>query len=206
MTKTRLFSYLLVPIIVLLGWGLYRSIAGKIELAENIKKSENQVITKLMMIREAEKAYNQKYGNYTGSFDTLANFIKEDSLFIIEKREIIQPRVKGDPLYWTNTDSIRIEMDTIGVEMVDEKLFPKADYPNFKPDMLAYVPGYDVSEGKKFEIYTGEVDKGGVKVDVIEVVDPHPLDKTRSDEHPSRVRWNLRFGSKTDVTLAGNWE
>lgn len=206
MTKTRLFSYALIPIILILGWGLYRSIASKIELAENIKKSENQVIVKLIMIREAEKAYALKYGNFTTSFDTLSNFIKEDSLFLIEKKEIIQPRTKNDPLYWTNTDSIRIEMDTIGIEMVDEKLFPKDDYPNFNPDLLAYVPGYDISEGKKFEVYTGEVDKGGVTVDVIEVVDPYPVDKTRSDEHPSRVRWNLRFGSKTDVTLAGNWE
>ncbi len=77
--------------------------------------------------------------------------------------------------------------------------------PNINLDRLAYVPGYD-GEEVKFEIYTGEVTKGNVQVDVIEVKNTRPFDPTRSESNDATNRKPLRFGSRTDVTTAGNWE
>jgi len=75
--------------------------------------------------------------------------------------------------------------------------------PNINLDRLAYVPGYD---DVKFEIYADEVTKGNVQVDVIEVRNTRPFDPTRSEGNEATNRKPLRFGSRTDVTTAGNWE
>ena len=91
----------------------------------------------------------------------------------------------------------------MATEDVITKIFPKSKYPNFDPDRIMYIPN---QTDKKFEIYAGKTDKGGVTVDVVEVVDKYPLDKKRNDDNQSRTRWFLRFGSKTDVTITGNWE
>jgi hypothetical protein len=205
MTKTRIFSISLIPVIIFLSYLLYRGIAGKIEEAEAIKRSEARVIERLKNIREAQRAYLSKYGRYTTSFDTLVNFVKTDSLYITQKREIIIPRNPKDPRYYLG-DSIRVEIDTLGIEMVLSSVFPSEKFPNFNPDRLPFVPGYDPAENKKFELFADKILKGRLLVDVIEVVDPYPMDKTRSDKHPSPVRWRLRFGSRTETTTSGNWE
>ena len=75
--------------------------------------------------------------------------------------------------------------------------------PNVNIDRLAYVPGY---EDVKFDIYADEIQKGNVKVDVIEVKNPKPVDPTRSEDSEALNRRPLRFGSRTDVTTSGNWE
>lgn len=75
--------------------------------------------------------------------------------------------------------------------------------PNFNIDRIAYVPGYD---DVKFEIYAAEVDKSGALVDVIEVYNPKPFDPTRRDDADAKNKKPLRFGSRTDITTAGNWE
>ena len=55
-------------------------------------------------------------------------------------------------------------------------------------------------------IFVGEVEKGRVTIDVIEVVDRFPRDKSRNDENQSPAKWHLRFGSRNEVTTSGNWE
>ncbi len=206
MTKTRIFSLLMIPVIVYLAYLLIGGIKYEIDLAAAIAKSEAQVIEQLKRIRKAEKLYLSTYGNYTANWDSLVNFIKNDTFYIVEKSEIIIPwneRDKSDPLYFQRIDSIRIEVDTLDQIMVNKYLFPVEEYPNFNPDSIMFIPGTD---GEKFEIFAGEIEKGGVIIDVIEVVDKHPVDKTRNDENASPKRWYLRFGSQTEVTTAGNWE
>jgi len=50
------------------------------------------------------------------------------------------------------------------------------------------------------------IDRNGVLVDVIEVVDPKPFNKARKESNEQKSRRPLRFGSLTDVSTAGNWE
>lgn len=68
---------------------------------------------------------------------------------------------------------------------------------------IGEIPG---SNGKKFDIFVGEVDKGGIKVDVIEVKDPNPINPARKESNEQKTRKPLRFGSRMDVSTAGNWE
>jgi hypothetical protein len=67
---------------------------------------------------------------------------------------------------------------------------------------LGNVPGTD----KTFDIFTDKIDRNGVKVSVIEVKDPAPIDPDRKESNEAKNRKPLRFGSRTDVNTAGNWE
>ncbi len=75
--------------------------------------------------------------------------------------------------------------------------------PTLDLSTLAYVPG---SDGVKFEIFAGTVDKNGIMVDVIEVKDPKPINPARKESNEQKARKPLRFGSRLDVSTAGNWE
>lgn len=57
-----------------------------------------------------------------------------------------------------------------------------------------------------FDIFVGKVDKAGVMVQVIEVKDPKPENPLRSEKNDQKARKPLRFGSRVDVSTAGNWE
>ena len=74
--------------------------------------------------------------------------------------------------------------------------------PNVDIKSLSVIPG----SGKTFDLYTAAIDRNGIKVWVIEVKDPAPINPARREENEAKNRKPLRFGSKTDVTTAGNWE
>lgn len=76
--------------------------------------------------------------------------------------------------------------------------------PNIDLKMLAYVPGN--KNNQKFEIFTDKVERGIFKIDVIEVRDPAPINPIRKESNEARNRKPLHFGSRTDVSTAGNWE
>ncbi len=64
---------------------------------------------------------------------------------------------------------------------------------------LPYVPGTN----QKFEIFADEINRSGVTIDVFEVKDPNPVNPERRKNNNEKA---LRVGSRTDVTIAGNWE
>jgi hypothetical protein len=75
--------------------------------------------------------------------------------------------------------------------------------PNTDLTTLGDVPG---KSGLKFDIFAGHVDKSGLKVDVIEVKDPKPVNPNRKESNEAKNRKPLHFGSRLDVSTSGNWE
>jgi hypothetical protein len=43
-------------------------------------------------------------------------------------------------------------------------------------------------------------------VNAIEVWNPSPIDPDRDEESEINIKKPLRFGSRTNITTAGNWE
>jgi hypothetical protein len=74
--------------------------------------------------------------------------------------------------------------------------------PNTNVAQIGIKPG----TSQPFEIFVGKVDKAGVMVQVIEVKDPSPDNPIRRESNEQKNRKPLRFGSRTDVSTAGNWE
>lgn len=60
--------------------------------------------------------------------------------------------------------------------------------------------------GVMFDIFVKKIDRNGLMVDVIEVRDPKPINPMRKESNEQKARKPLRFGSRTDVATAGNWE
>lgn len=66
---------------------------------------------------------------------------------------------------------------------------------------LPYVP--DSKNNAKFELWAGVITKGNVKVNVFEAKDPQPTNPLRRKNNNENA---LRVGSRTEVSVSGNWE
>lgn len=169
-------SIILTVVIFILAFLIFRSIYEPIKFNEEKDYRYGFVINRLKDIRTAELAYKSENGSYTGSFDTLLNFIKNGQFSLIKQIGNVE-------------DSAAVIIrDTIFVSVKDS-LFPG----NYPIDSLPYVP---FGNGAKFKLQAGEIEKGKVKVKVFEAEDSAPFDKNEV----------LKVGSMTEPSNAGNWE
>ncbi len=199
--KTAL-QILLLAAIVVLSYLVYESIMNPIRFNREKDKRYAKTIERLKDIRTAQLAYRSEKNQFTGSFDTLINFIKYDSFSVIKQ-------------IGSMDDSIAVAKglvyrETIRISVADT-LFRKG-YPI---DSLRYVPFAGKAE---FELAAGELETGSkVRVKVFEakvhndvllrgldrqlVVNLNDLRK-KLDRYPG-----LQVGSLTEATNnAGNWE
>ncbi len=197
MDKTKILSLVFFVIAIGLAAFLIYRINFAISEEERIARMEADIIESLMMIREAQVAYLAVNGQYTSDWDNLMTFIDSGNFYITQKTEEVFQLPYG-------ADSISVTIDTLGTVPVRDSLFTKAKWPNFNLATLAIVPG--ISPDTKFLLWADKIKKAGVDVNVIEVVNPRPVDPNRDEESEYNTRKPLRFGSRTSVTTAGNWE
>lgn len=197
MSKTKIVSLVMLVVWVSLAVFLIYSIKSSIDETKRIEKAEARIIEQLKMIREAEIAYMTVNGQYTSDWDKLLAFIDSGSFYLTEKTETIVPQPYGK-------DSIYVEIDTLGMVAVMDSLFGRKKWPRFNLETLPYVPG--VQPAVKFDIWADKITKAGLLVNAIEVKNPRPVDPARDEESEYNTRKPLRFGSRTSVTTAGNWE
>ena len=191
---TKILKYVFLAIALGMGYYLFAAIRAPIVEMNRIERIEGQVIEKLKLIREAEKAYFNKYTRYAGTCDTLLDFINNDRIVNVSRRETIIQRAAY------LGDSVVVQIDTLGFIMVRDSLFSADKLPaGITLENLCSVPG----SGAEFVFYAGQVQKpGGYVLEVVEVSDPDPV-------NPARMRGPrepLKFGSREEVTTSGNWE
>lgn len=197
MSTTRILTIFFGIVSLALAYYLYLSIDSSIEETKKIERLEGRIIEQLKMIREAEIAYAAVNGQYTSDWDKLLAFVDSGSFYLTEKKETIITLDYG-------ADSTYIEIDTLGLIAVKDSIFKKEKWPRFNLATLPYVPGIDPPT--KFDIWADKIEKSGVKVNAIEVKNPKPINPMRDEESEYNTKKPLRFGSKTSVTTAGNWE
>ncbi|MCU4175287.1 hypothetical protein [Carboxylicivirga sp. N1Y90] len=153
----------LVVAIIALGYLCVESINKPIRFQEQHALRKEANVEKLMYTRDAQVAYKSVHNKYTGSFDTLINFILSDSLPLVKKEGSLT-----DSMLEAGITEIKalalgiIKRDTIRVSVKDS-LFPA----NYAVDSLAFIPFVDGDE--KFVMGSGVVVTGsGVKVQVFE--------------------------------------
>lgn len=71
MNLTRILSIVLFLVSIGLAYVLYNNINSTIEFKDYVESTEQKITDKLAIIREAEKAYLERYGNYTANWDSL---------------------------------------------------------------------------------------------------------------------------------------
>ena len=168
----------------------YKAIRDPLDFQAEKDRRYSHVIQNLKDIREVQMKYKSKYGVFTGSLDTMMQFLKSDSLLVVksigtapdslnEAQALEQGFIKRDTTFIPAGTSIFNE------EYLAERKVP------FDLDSLPYVPFTSMA----FEMQAGFVERGRVKVPVFMVVDAAPFDKYDV----------LQVGSMSDPSTTGNW-
>lgn len=161
--KKTLIQVGLWVVIVLLGYFCVMSIMRPIDFNKVQAQRYEKVIQKLKDIRTAQVAYKDANHTYTGSFDSLINYIKNDSLkFVRAIGSLTDDQLDAG---MTEREAIKrglIIRDTIKVAALDT-LFGK----DYKIDELRFVPYTKNTE--EFKMARGVIKTGsGVKIQVFE--------------------------------------
>ncbi len=186
-------------LIIFLAYTLYTNIMKPVKFNKEVDRRSKEVIQNLKDIRAAELTFRSIHSRYTGSFDTLIQFIKEGKIAIV--------KVVPDPTDTTFTRSIR---DTLGFIGVIDSLYKR---PGFEPGKIKYIP---FSDNKVFSLKAGKIEKGGVKVNVFEArapysaflydLDPQLTTNLIASKKELEKFPGLKVGSMEEVSTDGNWE
>lgn len=208
-------------LIVVLAFFLIRGINTPIQFEKEKKIRYKAVINNLKDIRTAQLSYKDVYGKFTGSFETLIDFVKYDSIPLVRSLGSLPdtlneqmaldlgiimtsiPKGKTDEEVLAEGFLIR---DTVKISVLDS-IYP-VGYPI---DSLRYIP---FTNNHEFKMGAGIVETGSkVKVHVFEAKAENfvilnglneqlIINMNEGKDYPG-----LKVGSLEEATNnAGNWE
>ena len=209
----RVIQVLFVLIIIVLGYLIVESIMEPIRFNQEVEVREKATISRLIDIREAQKAYKDIYKKYSGDFDTLISFLDTGSFAVIKAIGTIPEDWLDDMGFEKAREKALkegvISRETSHVPVIDS-LFG-AGYPI---DSMRFVP---YTEDVVFSMESGEIlTSSNLIVQVVEVSVMYDdllkgLDRqlivNYKDERMKIVGFEgVKFGSMEEGTLTGNWE
>ena len=191
---------ILIAAICVMSYFVYESIQKPLRFNSEQKQRYEATIQRLKDIRAAQMAYRAEYKKYTGSFDTLIDYLKTGTF------KVVMQIGDEDELAESGGKIIR---DTILVSVRDS-LFKKG----YQVDSICFVP---YTNNYRFELGTANLEAGKVNVNVFEVkvpndvlldgLDPQLLINFNSDRFKKTGYAGLKVGSLEETTNnAGNWE
>lgn len=153
----------LVVVVVVLSYLLYTSVERPLDFEKAKKERYEATIERLKDIRKAELAYKDVHGKFTGSWDTLINFVKTGQIPLVRKIGMLTDSMVEAG--YTEKQALKegkIIRDTIKVSVLDT-IFGK----NYKIDEIRYIPIKDTVA--EFKLGAGVITTGsGIKVPVFE--------------------------------------
>ena len=179
---------------------------------QQLEERNAEVIVKLKDIRAAQRAYKSKYQQFTGNFDSLINFILNDSLtmerkLVDEDDSVAMAQLKKQGKKNIETYNIAV-VDTI----FNPRKLTKEDIQN-----LRYIPHTD--NKVEFILAAAHVNAGNVKIPVVECRAPYKLYLDTVEYRQNVINLiddrvnnfnayaGLKFGSmEGSNNEAGNWE
>jgi len=128
----KIAQIILAVAIVALVYVIYDQISTPIKFDDELKAKKAQVIDRIKDIRTAQRAFKSKYQRFTGSFDTLANFILQDTLEL--ERKIVD-----------EDDSVAMaQLKKMGKKIaVIDTIFSPKRLSKQDVEQLRYIPGTD---------------------------------------------------------------
>lgn len=209
----KVIQPILIILIIVLGYLVVESIMRPIRFQRLVSERENAVISKLIDIREAEKAYKDVYKKYTGSFDTLEMFLKNDSFTVIKAIGTI-PEDWLEEMGLEKAREKAIAEKIIVRETSRRQVLDSLFGGTYAVDSIRYVP---YTEGIPFEIESNQIlTSSNLMVQVVEVKSYYDdilegLNKqliiNYIDQRVTLTGFpGIKFGSLEEGTLSGNWE
>jgi hypothetical protein len=203
---------LLFIVAVVLSFFIYKSIQRPIEFEKAKKVRYDATVERLKDIRKAELAYKEVNGKFTGSWDTLINFITNDSVINIRKvGELTDSMVEAGISERKAIQMGLIIRDSVRVSAL-EAIFGKG----YNANNLKYVP----VPGEPSEFHLGAtviITGSGIGVPVFQAkahnnvilrgLDPQLIINLNDQRRTNEKYPGLMVGSLTEtVNNAGNWE
>lgn len=199
--KKGILQIALVIVIIILAYLIYESIMEPVRYNQERNRRREIVINKLKDIRTVQLNYRNVNGEYAASWEKLTDFLINGKLPMVKKISTLPDSLSEI----SEAEAIKrgfIKLDTNYVNALDS-LFGHRN--NFSIENLSIIP---FSDGKKFKLSAGEIEKGQVKVKVFEVVALNETflkgldeDMIKKEEKPAIV-----LGSMTEASQDGNWE
>ena len=204
----------IVLIIVALGltYLIYKSIQDPIDFEQAREKRYETTIRRLKDIRKAQLAYRDVYGRFTGSWDTLIDFVKNDSVRNVRKiGELTDSMIEADL-----TEKKALRLGLIIRDTIKESVIDAVYGGSYDPEQLKYIPVPDTTA--IFDLGANMITTGsGLEVPVFEAkahnnIILRGLDRQYVINLNEQRRLNekypgLKVGSLTEtVNNAGNWE
>ena len=205
-------QFLLGLVIIGLIYVVATLIHTPLSFEKQLEERNADVIVKLKDIRAAERAYKSKYQQFTGDFDSLINFILNDSLtmerkLVDEDDSVAMAQLKKQGKKNVETYNIAV-VDTI----FNPRKLTKEDIQN-----LRYLPFTD--NKVEFILEASHVTAGNVKVPVVECRAPYKMYLDTVEYRQNIINLiddrvnnfnayaGLKFGSmEGSNNEAGNWE
>ena len=130
----KIAQIILAVAIVALVYVIYDQISTPIKL----KAKKAQVIDRIKDIRTAQRAFKSKYQRFTGSFDTLTNFILQDTLEL--ERKIVD---EDDSVAMAQLKKMgKKNVEKFKIAVIDTIFSPKR-LSKQDVEQLRYIPGTD---------------------------------------------------------------
>jgi hypothetical protein len=196
----NIIKILLLVVILVLVYLVYDSVMRPVRFNKEVTKRSDAVIQNLKDIRSAQMAYKNINNNYTGSFDTLLDFLRNGEIPVV--------KMVPDPEDTTFSKTIT---DTLGYIPVIDSLFGSRH--DFDVNHLKFIP---FTDKEVFGMEAGIIEKGGVEVNVFEVKVHYKVflagmnqqmvvnliaAREQIEKYPG-----LKVGSMEEASTDGNWE
>ena len=153
----------LVALILILSYFLYTSVEKPLQFEKEREKRYESTVKRLVDIRKAELAYKEVNGRFTGSWDTLVNFVKIGKMPLVRKIGMLtDSMIEAGMTERQALKEGKIIRDTIYVNVLDT-LYGK----NYDIEKIKYIPVKDTVA--EFQLGAGMIKTGsGIKVPVFE--------------------------------------
>lgn len=203
---------LLFIVAVALTYFIYQSIQKPISFERERAARYAATIERLKDIRKAQLAFKDVHGRFTGSWDTLINFVKYDSVRIVRKIGNLTDSMVEKGL----TERKAMQMGLIVRDTIRESVISSVFGENFNADQLKVIPVTDTTA--YFQLGATVITTGsGIKVPVFEAkahnnIILRNLDRqlviNLNDQRRVQERYpGLKVGSLVETNNnAGNWE
>ena len=209
--KTVLQIFLFI-VAVVLAFLIYKSVQRPIKFEAAKKARYDVTVEKLKDIRKVELAYKEVYGKFTGSWDTLINFIVNDSVITVRKvGELNDSMVEAGI-----TERKAIQMGLIIRDSIRVSALEAVFGAGYDAKSLKYVP----VPGEPSEFHLGAttiITGSGIGVPVFQAkahnntilrgLDEDLIINLNTQRRTNEKYPGLMVGSLTEtVNNAGNWE
>ena len=202
--KAKQIALILIPLNIILAYFVYNSINSEVEFQQVAKVRVAENVQKLKDLRQVQIAYKKVNNNYSNNFESLINFLENDSMAIVKA-------IGETPDSLTDVQALElgiISRDTAYVlakETVFDEAYLSSRNEKFPLDLsaLTSVPHSD----QNYSVDAGMVEKGKVVVQVFEISTTYGAVFTGLDaENKSFELGNLlKVGSMDEASLNGNW-